>query len=280
MADDSFEYVRKVVMTPCQFHGCTALRAHLLLCAVLTCAPSSELRAEPESDVRQAVSALAATSYAWETTVQQRFTGETATPRMDLNAAIEVKGRTDPSTYTEITLMPSRELNVPVTAVFQMGDAVGHTPEGWRRRTDIRQNAGPDRTVEFNGKQVRASRVFSTALRVMSQRTPADELLELMPDLKSFQNNSGLIVAEMRDRAVERLWADPRATRAPEIQGTVIFKFSDAGLSEYHVVLAIGFPSSKAKKVAWSMVQWSTRISGHGATAVEPPAEAVKALAE
>jgi hypothetical protein len=58
----------------------------------------------------------------------------------------------------------------------------------------------------------------------------------------------------------------------------VIFKLAGDGLSEYHVVLAIGFPNSRTKKTAWSMVQWSTRIRGIGSTNVEPPAAAVKAL--
>ena len=88
----------------------------------------------------------------------------------------------------------------------------------------------------------------------------------------------GLVLAELRERVVEQLWGDARAKRAPEIQGNVIFKFAGDGLSEYYVVLAIGFPNSRTKKTAWSMVQWSTRINGIGSTTVEPPAAAVKAL--
>jgi hypothetical protein len=49
-------------------------------------------------------------------------------------------------------------------------------------------------------------------------------------------------------------------------------------LAEYHLVLGIGFPNSRTKKVAWSMQQWTTRISGIGTTRVEPPEGAVKAL--
>ena len=250
-----------------------ALALFLLLCPLTS-------RADPESDVRDAVSALARSSYAWQTTARQRFNGESTEPRLNPNAPIEVQGSVDPNSYTIITLMPSRELATPVTAVFRQGDVVGHTPLGWQRRTEIRQTPGPDRAVEFEGKQVRLSRVFSVALRATAQRPPSEELFDLIADLKSYRNTDGLIVAELRDRAVEQLWGDPKAKRAPEIQGTVIFKITDQGLTEYHFVLAIGFPNSKTKKIAWSMTQWSTRITGIGSTAVEPPAAAVKALEE
>jgi hypothetical protein len=236
--------------------------------------------ADPESDVRDAVSVLARESHAWETTVRQRFSGETTEPRLNANAPIEVRGRIDPNSYTEITLMPSRELAVPVTAVIQTGDAVGLTPLGWLRRTAIRQATGTERMVDFGGKQVRLSRVFSTALQVMGHRTPSEELVDLLPDLKSYRGMEGLVIAELRDKAVEQLWGDAQAKRAPEIQGTVIFKMNEQGLAEYHLVVAIGFPNSRTKKVAWSMKQWSTRISGIGSTMVEPPAGAVKALEE
>src|SRR5688572_18689741 len=60
----------------------------ILLLFPLTC------RADPESDVLAAVSALARTSYVWEKTVPQRFSGETTEPRLNLNAPIELRGRT------------------------------------------------------------------------------------------------------------------------------------------------------------------------------------------
>lgn len=238
----------------------------------------SAARAEPEADVREAVGALARNSYTWETTVRQRFNGEAAEPRPVANAAVEVRGRFDPAGYTEITLLPSRELAAPVTAVFRQGDVVGQTPLGWLRRTEIRQTPGPDRDVEFGGKPVRLSRVFGVVLQVANRRTPTEELFDLLADIKSFKSVNGLVVAELRDRAVEALWGDTRAKSAPEIQGTVLFKFNGEGLGEFHYVLAIGFPNSATKKVAWTMQQWSTRISGIGTTAVEPPADAVKAL--
>ena len=80
--------------------------------------------ADSESDVRDAVTLLARNSYGWETTVRQRFNGETTEPRVNLNAPIEVRGKVDPKSFTEITQMPSRELDAPVTAVFRFDDVV------------------------------------------------------------------------------------------------------------------------------------------------------------
>jgi len=236
--------------------------------------------ADPESVVRDAVTLLSRNSYGWETTVRQRFSGETTEPRVNLNAPIEVRGKVDPESFTEITQMPSRELDAPVTAIFRFGDVVGKTPVGWLGRTDIRKIPGPDRVVDFGGKQVRLSRVSGAALKVTARRPPTEELFDLIADLKSYRSQDGLIIAELPDRMVEQLWAEPQAKRAPEVQGAVIFKITDEGLSEYHLVVAIGFPNSRTKKVAWSMKQWSTRITGIGSTTVEPPAEAVKALGD
>lgn len=234
--------------------------------------------AEPEAEVREAVGVLARSSYAWETTVRQRFNGEAAEPRPVANAAVEARGRFDPAGYTEITLLPTRELAVPATVVFRQGDVVGLTPLGWLRRTDIRQTPGPDRDVDFGGKPVRLSKVFGGVLQAANRRTPTEELFDLLADIKAYKYVNGLVIAELRDRVVETLWGDARAKSAPEIQGTVLFKFNDGGLGEFHYVLAIGFPDSATKKVAWTMQQWSTRITGIGSTVVEPPAEAVKAL--
>jgi hypothetical protein len=237
--------------------------------------------ADPGRDVRTAVEALGVTSYAWETTVRQRFKGETTEPRVNPNAALETQGRFDPNSYLEITLLPSREtLPVPVTAFFKLGDAVGQTPLGWLRRTEMRNVPGPDRTVEFQGKQVRLTRALSIGLRATALHAPVEDLLDMLDNVKSWRSSDGLVIGELRDAIVEKLWADPQAKRAPEIQGTVIFKFSEQGVSEYHFVLAIGFPNSRTKKVAWSMIQWSTRIKGIGATTVEPPADAVRKLEE
>jgi hypothetical protein len=236
------------------------------------------VRAALEDDVRNAVSALASTTYTWETTTRQRFNGETTEPRVSLNAPLETKGRIDPNTYTEITLLPSRDLATPVTVISRAGDVVAHTPVGWLRRTAMRQVPDANRMVQFEGQQVRLSRVLSAALRVTAQRVPTEELFELLADAKSYRSMEGLVVAELRDRVVEQLWNDARAKRAPEIQGNVIFKMTPEGLTEYHVVLAIGFPNSRTQKTAWSMVQWSTRFTGIGSTTVEPPAAAVKAL--
>ena len=236
------------------------------------------LRADPEAQVRDAVTALARTSHAWETTVRQRFSSETREPRLNPNAPIEVRGRTDPETFTEITQPPTRELPVSVTAVFRGGEVVGLTPVGWQRRTEMRSTGSADHTVEFGGKQVRVSRVLAAALQVSARRPPSEDLLDLIADLKSYRSLQDLVVAELPDRAVERLWGDAQAKRAPEIHGSVIFKLTGAGLTEYHLVLAIGFPNTRTKQTAWSIVQWSTRLSGHGATTVEPPVAAVQAL--
>ena len=129
-----------------------------VLCLLLT---PLALRADPEADVRNAVTALARTSHAWETTVRQRFSSETREPRLNPNAPIEVRGRTDPETFTEITQQPTRDLPVPVTALFRGGEVVGLTPAGWQRRTEMRSTGSADRTVEFGGKQVRASRMVA-----------------------------------------------------------------------------------------------------------------------
>ena len=234
--------------------------------------------ADPEHEVRDAVSALARTSYAWETTVRQRVQGETTEPRLNPNAPVELRGKVDPNGFMQITLHPPRELPVPVTVYSQLGEAVAFTPLGWLRRSDIRKTAPSNREVTYEGKQVRVSRVLLVALKVAAMRALTEDLLDLVMDLKTCRNVSGLFVGELRDRSIEQLWGDTRAKSAPEVHGTVIFKLGDQGLTEYHVVLGIGFPNSRTKKTAWTMQQWSTRITGIGTTTVEPPYEAVKAL--
>lgn len=235
-------------------------------------------RSEPESELREALQALARTSYRWETTVRQRFNADNHTPRLDSKAAIETEGRHDPDGYTEITVKAPREVGVPVTVVFRGGDVVARTPLGWKRRTEIRQTPGPDREVEIEGKKVKLSRYFGAALKASALRPVAEDLFDLTDDLKACRSESGLIVAELKDKAVERLWGDANARRAPEIHGTVIFKLAEQGIAEFHVVLGIGFPNSRTQKVAWTMQQWTTRLTGLGSTVVDPPEGAVKAL--
>lgn len=234
--------------------------------------------ADAAGELGAAVNALARTSYRWETTTRQRFSGETTEPRLHPGAPLEVHGRVEPDGYFQITLEPSRELAVPVTAITRHGDVVVRTPDGWLRRPALRQLPAPDRLVEFEGKQVRLSRVFGVALKASALRPLAEELLDLIVDLKSVRREQSLIVAELREATIEKLWGDAQARRAPEIQGTVIFKVAEQGLSEYHVLLAIGFPNSRTKKTSWSMQQWTTRISGLGSTKVDPPPEAQRAL--
>ena len=234
--------------------------------------------ADPERDLREAISALSQTSYAWETTTRQRFSGETTEPRVNLNAPLELRGRIDPAGYSEITLLPTRELPVPVTAIFRDADVVAHTPLGWLRRGQMRETPSANRDVTFEGKTVRLARFFTVALKTTTLRTLTETLIDLTTDLKSVRGESGLVIAELRDKSIEQLWGDAQAKRAPEIQGTLIFKLTDQGLAEYHVVLAIGFPNSRTKTTAWSMQQWTTRITGIGSTSVVPPEGAVKAL--
>ena len=246
------------------------------LCLCLTLYPLLAA-AEPERVLRDAVAALSQTSYSWETTTRQRFTGETTEPRINLNAPLEMRGRIDPAGYAEITLLPSRELPVPVTAIFRDADVVVNTPLGWLRRPQLR-STGADRDLTVEGKTVRLSRFVTVALKATTLRMLTENLIDLITDLKSVRGESGLIIAELRDKSVEQLWGEAQAKRAPEIQGTVIFKLNDQGLAEYHVVLAIGFPNSRTKKTSWSMQQWTTRITGIGSTVVDPPDAAVKVL--
>ena len=234
--------------------------------------------ADPEHELRDAVSALARSGYTWETTVRQRVQGETTEPRLNPNAPLELQGKVDPSGFMQLTLHPPRELPVPLTVYSQLGEAVAFTPLGWLRRSDIRKTPPSNREVTFEGKQVRVSRVLLVALKVAAMRALTEDLLDLVMDLKACRNVNGLFLGELRDRSIEQLWGDARAKSAPEVHGTVIFKIGEQGLTEYHVVLGIGFPNSRTKKTAWTMQQWSTRITGIGTTTVEPPYEAVKAL--
>jgi hypothetical protein len=235
--------------------------------------------ADPAADVRDAVTTLASARFSWETTVRQRFKAETTEPRLDPSAAIEIRGKFDPSSYTEVTLLPARDgLPVAVTAVSRMGDVVGYTPLGWLRRPEMRSAPGSDRTVDFEGHPVRLSRALSVALRATTLRPPTEDLFDLIADVKSYRSTNGVIVGELRDATIEKLWGDPQAKRAPEIQGAVIFKLGDGLVTEFHVALAIGFPNSRTKKTTWSVAEWTTRISEVGSTTVDPPAAAVKRL--
>jgi hypothetical protein len=149
----------------------------LVLCPLLAVA-------DPEAELREAVSALSQTSYTWETTTRQRFTGDTTEPRINPNAPIEVRGRIDPAGYTEMTFMPSRDLPVPVTTLARDADVLAHTPVGWMRRSEMRQTAAADREVSFEGKTVRLSRFFTVALKATAQRTLTENLIDLITDLK------------------------------------------------------------------------------------------------
>lgn len=235
--------------------------------------------ADPAKDVEAAVTKLTTTSFAWETTTRQRFTGDSVQPRLDASAPLEMEGKSEANGYSEVTIRPSSKgIPVPVTAFFRAGDVVGQTPLGWLHRTEMRNQPGPDRMIEFEGKQVRLSRALGVALRATAELSLTEQLFNLLADVKSYSESGGLILGELRDGVIEKLWNDPQARRAPEVQGTVIFKVGPEGLSEYHVLLAIGFPNSRTKRVSWTMQQWSTRIRGIGSTRVSVPAEAAKRL--
>lgn len=238
---------------------------------------------DPAAEVRAALNALGRSSYTWETTVRQRSSGDAASLSLQPNASLEVTGKTEVDGYIEITLLPSKQtLDAPVTAIFRSGDVVGHTPLGWLRRTEIReaQGAQRNRVVTFEGKSLPLSRCLAAALRVTAMQVPLEEALDLVADVKSYRETDGYLFGELREGAIERLWREPRAKSAPEIQGSVIFKIRDNVLSEYHVMLAIGFPSSRNQAVAWSVMQWTTRFRGHGSTTVTPPDTVIAKLKE
>ncbi len=249
--------------------------AALVLLAVLL---GSMARAEGEAELRAAVDALARTSHAWETTVRQRFKGATTEPRPDPNAAVETEGEFDPAGWTRFVLRPTRDLAVPVTAVARAGDVVALTPAGWVRRSALRPAAEANREVSFEGKTVRLARLHGAALKASAMRPLSEELLDLVADLKSVRVVQGLILGELREKAIEQAWGGAEARRAPEVHGTVIFRLGPDGLSEVHTVVGIGFPDTKTKAVAWTLQQWSTRIRGIGTTTVAVPEAAVAAL--
>lgn len=235
-------------------------------------------RAEGEAELRAAVAALARTSYAWETTVRSRFQGATTAPRLDPRAAVETEGEHDGAGLTRFTLRPSRDLAVPVTALARSGDVVTQTAAGWVRRSALRPAAGADRDVSFAGKTVRLARLHGAALKASALRPPAEELLDLVVELKSVRTEQGLVLAELAEKTIEQWWGGAEARRAPEVHGTVIFKLGPDGPTEYHVVLGIGFPDTRTKATAWTMQQWSTRIRGIGTTTVAVPEAALQVL--
>src|SRR4051812_36131248 len=134
--------------------------------------------ADPATDIQAALRGLGRTSYSWQVTARARMSNGAPEPGsvsgLSAETPLEVEGKVDPDGFTEITLLPSREtIAVPVTAVFKFGDAVGQTPLGWLRRTEIHEAEASekDRMISFGDKSVRLSRAFAVALRVMSVRT-------------------------------------------------------------------------------------------------------------
>jgi hypothetical protein len=167
---------------------------------------------------------------------------------------------------------------VPIVAVFRDGDVVAQTPAGWLRRSELRQPPGGDREVTVDGKKLRLSRVLAGALKATEQRPAAEEILDLMPDIKAWRRLEGVVVGELGEAAIEKLWGEPDARRAPEVQGTVIFKLGEQGLAECHVALAIGFPNARTKATAWTVQHWSLRFSEIGTAQPELPDDALAAL--
>jgi hypothetical protein len=234
--------------------------------------------AEPERELREAVSAIARASYTWETTTRQRFKAESAAPRLETNAPVAVKGKTDGRGTVSVMHLAGREFPVPITAVFRDGDVVAHTPNGWLRRSELRQSPGGNREVAFEGKTLGLSRILGAALKATATRPLVEELFDAIAEVKAFRSENGLVLAELREQTIEQWWGDAQAKRAPEVHGTMIFKLSADGALEYHVVLGIGFPNSATKSIAWTLQQWSTRITDVGSTVVDVPAAALAAL--
>ncbi len=240
-------------------------------------APES-IKADEAAELRALISGLARTSYAWETTVRRKFGGTSTAPRFDPSAAVETRGESDAAGLTSVTLPPTRDVPVAITALTRHGDAVVLTPTGWLRRDALREAGAADRDLLFEGKSVRRTRFIAAAGKAMAVRPAVEELIDLMVDFKAVRREQGLYLAELPEKAIEQAWGGPEAKRAPEVHGTVIFKVGDAGIAEYHVVLGIGFPDARTKGVAWTMQQWSTRFSAVGATTVAVPEGALQAL--
>ncbi len=231
-----------------------------------------------EREARDAVRELARTTYRWQATERQRVRSETAEPPLARTPPVAVEGVKAADGLWQVSVRSPRLVPVPVTVVFRDGDAVAQTPSGWWRRAELRQPSGGDREVAVDGRKVRLTRVFAGALKAMEQRLPTEEILDLMPDIKTWRGLEGLVVGQLSEAAIEKLWGDPEARRAPEVQGTVIFKFGDAGLAECHVALAIGFSNARTKATTWTVQQWSLRFTDVGAAQLDLPDEAVAAL--
>jgi hypothetical protein len=238
------------------------------------------VRADDAAELRALISGLARTSYTWETTVRRKFGGTTTAPRFDASAAVETRGEFDAAGFTFVTLPPTRDVPVAITALTRHGDAVVLTPTGWLRRDALREAGGgeAERDLAVEGKTVRRTRFVAAALKAMAVRPVVEELLDLMVEFKAVRREQGLYLAELPERAIEQAWGGPESKRAPEVHGTVIFKVGEAGIAEYHVVLGIGFPDTRTKGVAWTLQQWSTRFSAVGATTVAVPEGALQAL--
>jgi hypothetical protein len=240
--------------------------------------------ASPESDVRAGLEALRHTSFSWETTARHRasvLAGEAdAGAPLPADLALAIRGRSDQH-FTEITLLPEKAaLPVPVTAYIRAGAAAGETPLGWMTRREMdevpadRANA----TVTLEGKPIRVYRAVAAAERAIKVPDPLDEVLELFADIKSYREVNGDPVGDLTEHAIETLWGDPSAKRAPEIAGFVTFHLSNGVLTEYRYRLEIGFPPAGGQPARRSIVQWATRIEGVGTTSVSPPRAALEKL--
>lgn len=235
-------------------------------------------RAEGQAEVMAAVRELARTTYRWEATERQRVRTESAEPKLDRNAPVAAEGVMGPDGVWQITLRGARNVGVPVTAVFRDGDVVAQTPSGWRRRSELRPVAGSDPEVTIGGRKVRQSRIHAAALQATAQRPPTEELFDLLAEIRDWRSGAGLVIGQLGENAIERLWGDPEARRAPEVQGTVVFRIAEEGLTEVHVALAIGQPNPRTRTTAWTVQQWSTRFSELGTARVELTDEVRAAL--
>lgn len=236
------------------------------------------VRAEGRAEVMAAVRDLARTTYRWETTERQRVRSESAEPKLDRTAPVAAEGVMGPDGVWQLTLRGARSAGVPVTAVFRDGDVVAQTPSGWRRRSELRPAAGRDPEVTVGGRKVRQSRIHAAALLATAQRPPTEELFDLLAEIREWRSGAGLVIGQLGENAIERLWGDSEARRAPEVQGTVVFRMAEAGLTEVHVALALGQSDARTRGTAWTVQHWSTRFSELGTARVELTDEVRAAL--
>jgi hypothetical protein len=145
-------------------------------------------------------------------------------------------------------------------------------------RADLRTLSGSDRQVEFEGAQVRLSRVLAAGLKASAMTPLTEDLFDLLPELSSFRRDGGWIVADLGTDVIARLWKDQHGLRVPKWKGTISFKLGSQGLVEVQMLIAVGVQNSRTQAMSWTIQQWNTRVTGIGTTSVSPPPDALRAL--